>query len=191
MIRNLFAHSLWAARHLILLCIQYLYVAMALLYHLGARTKLLLFPLRLVSLSKPPAHLGIVLGDNEVTCEADVLRLAHIVCWCIDAGVQRLTLCDMHGKLTAAPRSLCHALQTIKADAAVAEAKSERVSSPEAPLAIIIHDTSCGWSLKLISLQTGRDDIVGAAQKLCRKVSPRLECIVTMFEPETVRRVSL
>ena len=160
------ASLLWAVRFALLRLLQSAYLCVTAWSALRARARLLL-PSSLHALAQPPAHLGIVLGDGEL----EVVQLAKLVGWCVTAGIERMTICDVHGEAAVAPRILCNALRSEGVCVTpAAEAKPKHPSSPDAPLTAVLHGEDPELSLRLISLQTGRDDLVGSTRRLCRQV---------------------
>lgn len=125
-------------------------------------------PAQPMPLQQPPAHLGVVIGEGELRGKAELRRLAELIGWCVAAGIHQITVCDSRGDLAVAPHALCYALQTIGLKLELATKSHAAVSSPEAPLSTTL--TSAVLAVRLISLQTGRDDIVGAARRLCQQV---------------------
>lgn len=146
----------------------------------------------------PPAHLGIVLNDGE----QNLRRLSELICWCAAAGVQRMTVCDTCGGLLAASAALAATLQASGSSLRLAAGSGERyISTPDAPGAALLVAGEGELVVRIVSAQTGRDDLVGAARRLCARVcdgtlavdaidEEAMEAEVTVNDgfPEPVRR---
>ncbi|KAL3917881.1 MAG: hypothetical protein SGPRY_006228 [Prymnesium sp.] len=131
-------------------------------------------------LSTPPSHLGVVIGEGELRGPLEVAAVARLIGWCAGAGVRTLTLCDVRGYLAASPHALADALLATgvtdttptvyhQSKALSSEGGNER-ASPEKPLVARISGWG-GCEIQIVNSQTGRDDIVGAARRLCAKVA--------------------
>jgi len=115
----------------------------------------------------PPAHLGIVLNAGEQNLQ----RLSELICWCAAAGVQRMTVCDTCGGLLAASAALAATLQASGSSLRLAAGSGERyISTPDAPGAALLVAGEGELVVRIVSAQTGRDDLVGAARRLCARV---------------------
>lgn len=124
-------------------------------------------PLRRADFARLPSHLGIVLAPRNVA--HGVEEVATLVGWCAAAGVQRITLCDAHGALVRCAHDLRSALgagvcvlragEEPPAGGSASAGRGPRASaSPAVPL------------VRIVALQTGRDDLVHAARRLCDRV---------------------
>ena len=105
-----------------------------------------ILPARKQLIAQPPAHLGIVFAKEEICIE----RIADLVAWCAEAGIGCITLCDWDGTLLAAENELSLALST----RSIAHSSQAVGGTADA----------VGVSLRVVTLQTGRDDLVEAAQ---------------------------
>ncbi|KAL1530374.1 hypothetical protein AB1Y20_001282 [Prymnesium parvum] len=170
MMRGVVSFLLWAVRLSLLRGMHTVYLLHMVLSSWYTHAQLLL-SCRVASLRRPPSHLGLVIGEGEVRDTHDVLQLAKLINWCIGMGMRRITVCDMNGELAATPRSVHNALRSLNVALLPLEAKLADLSSPDSPLAITIHGEGDVFVLRLITLQTGRDDIVCAARRLCAKVA--------------------
>ena len=163
---RLFTHILSFA---VLRCLHAVCATQQAAFAVWALVQSLMYRLRRTELSiirKPPAHLGIVIGECELS-ESDAYQLAKLVSWCVSAGIYRLTICDVRGELASAPNALCSALQAVGIMVGLPAKPS---ASPDIPLSTTLMAASCGLALRLISLQSGRDDMVRATRRLCSQV---------------------
>lgn len=115
-----------------------------------------------------PAHVGVIIGVDEAD---DLVRVARVVRWCADAGINRLTLCDPRGDLLRSVDALraaltSHCIADLGADLTQpAAAGSQTAAAPRMKLGVV-------------SPQGGRSELVDAARSLCvraqaGRVSPR------------------
>ena len=111
-----------------------------------------ILPARKQLIAQPPAHLGIVFAKEEICIE----RIADLVAWCAEAGIGCITLCDWDGTLLAAENELSLALST----RSIAHSSQAVGGTADA----------VGVSLRVVTLQTGRDDLVEAARYFCEQV---------------------
>jgi len=143
-----------------------------------------LLPLRKRPLQQLPQHVGIVIGEGEL----GILRVAQVVRWCAEAGVRYLTLCDGHGELLRAEGELRAALDALRVDTCFGAPQPQRMGAQQRMHHAEAEDvegqqrgrqqhlpvqphSKVRVALRLVSLQTGRDEITGAACRLCELVA--------------------
>lgn len=102
-----------------------------------------------------PAHLGVVFAKDEICIE----RIADLVAWCAEAGIGCITLCDGDGLLQSAEAELSLAL---RARSVAIKPRADGASD------------SAGLALRVVTLQTGRDELVDAARAFCKQTLGRL-----------------
>jgi hypothetical protein len=118
-----------------------------------------------------PAHVGIVVGQIE---SEDMSEVSMVINGCIAHGIRYITLCDLDGTLQRAAPVLRSCLQSTggvqllspgEPPALVADAAGQADAARQADM-VATH----GVYVRVLSLQTGRDDLVCAARRLCQEV---------------------
>lgn len=117
-----------------------------------------------------PAHIGIVVGGSEAAAangsfsndghnlwQEQIEQLAAVIGWCYSAGIRYVTVCDARGALVRAASELCNQLHAEGMPSACV------LASGEEPL-------DGAPAVRVISLKSGRDDLVDAARTLCERV---------------------
>ena len=159
----------------------------------------MLWPCRLRT-NAAPEHVGVVVGVDEA---AQTDRIALLVGWCASAGIRRLTLCDSQGKMLRRARDLGAQLAACDVHAVIEDEAMDPVanvaditSGAFAPAKALGGKDGGGSSgelrVRIISTQTGRQELVNAARVLCAEAQAhRLHpsSIDEAFVDATLRRV--
>jgi hypothetical protein len=118
-----------------------------------------------------PSHVGIVVGAADAS---DVDGVARVVHSCAKDGVTRITLCDPHGELVLAAAKLRASLSEVGLAAQVlmaGELPSPASAETKPGGAQDEQSARGGLCIRVISLKSGRDDLVCAAKQLCLQVA--------------------
>ncbi len=130
-----------------------------------------------------PGHVGVVLAS--AAGPAELRSAAAAASWLASAGVRYVTLCDAHGDLVRSAREFGSALHAAGCTAPVLAAgepppsgKAQVLPPPgrrdagcEAGYGICGDGEGGGCvGVRLVSMRTGRDDLVLAARRLCERV---------------------
>jgi hypothetical protein len=113
-----------------------------------------------------PGHIGVVLGGADRPI--DIRRLATLIKWCTAAGVQCVTVCDVHGDLMSATTELRSELHAagLPACTVLAPGEGSETAAHDCPP----HIATSNVAVRLLALRTGRDDLVNATRRLYQRV---------------------
>jgi hypothetical protein len=115
---------------------------------------------------KTPLHLGIIIASEDA---ADAGGVAAVVCASAVAGVRYVTLCEASGELARAVPALRAELHARGLEDA------QVLTAGEAPVTSSEELAAGALCVRVVTLGSGRDDLVVAAQRVCdRVVSGRL-----------------
>ena len=115
---------------------------------------------------KTPLHLGIIIASEDA---ADAGGVAAVVCASAVTGVRYVTLCEASGELARAVPALRAELHARGLEDA------QVLTAGEAPVTSSEELAAGALCVRVVTLGSGRDDLVVAAQRVCdRVVSGRL-----------------
>lgn len=147
--------------------LQSVFLTLEVLQHLSRQLRRELRQWRSLNLpQKTPLHLGIIIASEDA---ADAGGVAAVVCASAVTGVRYVTLCEASGELARAVPALRAELHARGIEDA------QVLTAGEAPVTRSEELAAGALCVRVVTLGSGRDDLVVAAQRVCdRVVSGRL-----------------
>lgn len=143
--------------------LQALFLTLEVLQQFGRQLRHRLWRRRRQLLELPqrtPSHLGVVIASEDA---ADIGSIAAVVCASAETGVRYITLCESSGLLLRASAVLRSELRSRGfADAQVLSAGETAAASGELAARALC--------VRVVTLGSGRTDLVVAAQRVCERV---------------------